>query len=79
MLSPDQRKLLQDAASLEFSLGGFKSLDDIITSLKVDVVIGGDVKYHEIPRDLINAAERYWREKYEEAANFGRKKELRGI
>lgn len=67
LLSPDQIKLLHDAASLEFSLGGFKSLDDIITSLKVDVVIGGDVKYHEIPRDLINAAERYWREKYEEA------------
>lgn len=72
LLSPNQIKLLHDAASLPFSLGGFKSLDGIITTLGVDVVVEDGVHYHDIPYDFLREAEEFWRKKYYEAANRSR-------
>ena len=72
LLSPDQIKLLHDAASLPFSLGGFKSLDGILTTLGVNVVVEDGVHYHDIPYDFLREAEEFWRKKYYEAANRSR-------
>ena len=39
LLSPSQKSLLEKSACAPFMLGGFVSLDDILTKLKVDVFI----------------------------------------
>lgn len=72
LLSPNQIKLLHDAASLSFSLGGFKSLDGILTTLGVNVVVEDGVRYHDIPYDFLREAEEFWRKKYYEVANRSR-------
>ncbi|MCQ2088447.1 MAG: hypothetical protein MJZ37_10375 [Bacilli bacterium] len=72
LLSPDQIKLVHDAASLPFSLGEYVSLDDILTTLNVDVVVEDGVCYHDIPYDFLKAAEEFWRKRYEEAVNRSR-------
>ncbi|MCQ2234732.1 MAG: hypothetical protein MJZ24_08365 [Paludibacteraceae bacterium] len=77
LLTPDQIKLLQDAASLPFSLGEYNSLDDILTTLNVDVFIEDGVRYHDIPYDLLCEAEAYWRKRYDEAAEQCRNQEGR--
>ncbi len=77
LLTPDQIKLLQDAASLPFSLGEYNSLNYILTSLNVDIVVEDGVRYHDIPYDLLCEAEAYWRKRYDEAAEQCRNQEGR--
>ena len=72
LLSPNQIKLLHDAVSLPFSLGGFKSLDGILTTLGVNVVVEDGVHYHDISYDFLREAEEFWRKKCYEAANRSR-------
>lgn len=61
LLTPQQKQLLTKSASQSFNIGGYKSLDDILTSLNVDVIIEPGVVTRSIPSDL-DAIEHYWRE-----------------
>lgn len=65
LLSDNQLQLLKCSASLPFKFGGFDSLDDILTKLKVDLVVDPAVKYHEMPNDFLDDAEAYWKEQLE--------------
>lgn len=75
LLTLDQIKLLHDAASFPFSLGDFVSLDDILTTLNVDVFIEDGVRYHDVPYDMLNNANEYWRKRYDEATEQWRNQE----
>ena len=65
LLKPAQKSLLERCASAPFKLGGFASLDDIVTKLKVDV----HIELGKPPRsldDYYNEATKYWRKEYEQ-------------
>ncbi len=67
LLSSLQVSLLMNSASLPFSIGKFSSLADILSSLKVDVIIDPDVAYRKYSSEYLDKAEEYWTKKREEA------------
>lgn len=62
LLSTQQKNLLQNNGVQSFVIGKFHSLDDILTSLQVDVIIEPGIINRSIPAAL-NDAEKFWREK----------------
>ena len=61
LLTPAQKSLLERCASSSFKLGGFKSLDDIVTKLKVDVFIEPGFPPERQVDDYYNKAIEYWK------------------
>lgn len=55
LLTPKERNLLQSYATMPFNLGGFCSLDDILTKLAVDVHIVSGSPKREVPPFLREA------------------------
>lgn len=74
LLSLGQMKLLQDAASLPFSLGSFNSLDDVLSTLRVDVHVEPGILKHPLS-DFNKEAEDFWRKKMDAE----RKKQAKAI
>ena len=66
LLTAPQVDLLQDAASLDFKIGGYNSLADMLNTLGVEVHIrrGGMKIFEESSlAHFLDEAERYWRER----------------
>lgn len=59
LLSQQQLDLLKQSAAIPFSLGAFGSIDDMLTTLKVDVIIEPGIITRSIPSEL-KEAEDYW-------------------
>lgn len=59
-LPANQTQLLHQNVGEPFSFGGFKSLDDILTQLDVDVIIEPGIVYHSVPESLKDA-EAFWK------------------
>lgn len=71
-LPANQTQLLHQNVGKSFSFGGFKSLDDILTQLDVDVIIEPGIVYHSVPESLKDA-EAFWKglcEVHETARNI---------
>lgn len=66
LLTPQQAVLLNDSASVAFEFGEFKSIDDILSSLEVKVVIEPGIVKADTPDSLLNTVE-YWRKEMEAA------------
>lgn len=60
LLTANQTQLLHQNAEEPFSFGGFKSLDDILTQLDVEVIIEKGKFYHSVPQSLKDA-EAFWK------------------
>lgn len=60
LLTANQTQLLHQNAGEPFSFGGFKSLDDILTQLDVEVIIEPGIVYHSVPESLKDAAA-FWK------------------
>ena len=66
LLTTSQLDLLQDAASLNFNLGGYSSLADMLNTLGVEVHIRkGGIEFFEDSylAHYLDEAEKYWRER----------------
>lgn len=67
LLTQSQIAILQNCAAQQFSFGKFRSLDDILTNLKVKVVVEPGVYYDEhLVQDLENTLS-YWKNYAKEA------------
>ena len=64
LLTSAQISLLQSCAAKPFMLGGFMSLDDILTKLKVDVFIEPGKPTYSVD-DYYDKAIEYWRNEFE--------------
>ena len=62
LLSSEECDLLQSHASKPFNIGGYTSLDDIITKLNVDVVIEQGIPTRSVP-SLLYEALRFWEDR----------------
>lgn len=62
LLTPAQKSLLERCARAPFKLGGFASLDDIVTKLNVDVVIEQGIPTRSVP-SLLYEALRFWEDR----------------
>ncbi|MBO7636102.1 MAG: hypothetical protein J6S89_05945, partial [Paludibacteraceae bacterium] len=71
-LIPAQKSLLEQSASTPFMLGGFVSLDDILTKLKVDVHIEPGKPTRSVD-DYYDKAGKYWRNEYEKLLEMHRR------
>ena len=71
LLTPAQKSLLERCASSSFKLGGFRSLDDIVTKLKVDVFIEPGIPKRSVA-DYYEKAIDYWRKVYKQLAERAR-------
>lgn len=71
LLSPAQKSLLERCAIAPFVLGGFMSLDDIVTKLKVDVFIEPGIPERSVA-DYYEKAIDYWRKVYKQLAERAR-------
>lgn len=60
LLTANQTQLIHQNAGEPFSFGGFKSLDDILTQLDVDVIIEKGKIYHSVPKSLKDAGA-FWK------------------
>lgn len=60
LLTANQTQLLHQNVGAPFSFGGFKSLDDILTQLDVEVIIEKGKIYHSVPKSLKDA-EVFWK------------------
>lgn len=60
LLTAIQTQLLHQNAGEPFSFGKFKSLDDILTQLDVEVIIEPGIVYHSVPESLKDA-EAFWK------------------
>ena len=60
LLTANQTQLLHQNVGKPFSFGEFKSLDDILTQLDVDVIIEKGEFYHSVPESLKDA-EAFWK------------------
>lgn len=72
LLTPIQKSLLEQSASKPFMLGGFVSLDDILTKLKVDVHIESGKPTRSVD-DYYDKAGKYWRNEYEKLLEMHRR------
>ena len=62
LLSSEECDLLQSHASKPFNMGGYTSLDDIVTKLNVDVVIEQGIPTRSVP-SLLYEALRFWEDR----------------
>ena len=69
LLSQQQLDLLKQCAAIPFSLGAFGSIDDMLTTLKVDVIIEPGIITRSIPREL-EEAQNYWKAKKSQANDY---------
>lgn len=72
LLTANQTQLLHQNVGEPFSFGRFKSLDDILTQLDVEVIIEPGIVYHSVPKSLKDA-EAFWKglcEVHETARNI---------
>ena len=60
LLTANQTKLLHQNVGEPFSFGEFKSLDDILTKLDVEVIIEPGIVYHSVPESLKDA-DAFWK------------------
>ncbi len=60
LLTANQTQLLHQNVGEPFSFGKFKSLDDILTQLDVEVIIEPGIVYHSVPESLKDAAA-FWK------------------
>ncbi len=60
LLDAHQAQILNQNVKKPFSFGGYNSLDDILTKLRVDVIIEKGVLSHSVPKSL-NDAEAFWK------------------
>lgn len=67
LLTANQTQLLHQNVGEPFSFGGFKSLDDILTQLDVEVIIEPGIVYHSVPESL-NELEMFWKRRAEREA-----------
>ena len=65
LLTSAQVSLLQSCAVKRFFLGGFSSLDDIVTKLKVDVLIEPGIPKRMV-EEYYDKAIMYWRKEYKQ-------------
>ena len=65
LLTSEQKDLLRENANKAYSFGGFISLDDIVTRLKVDVIIEPGTPIRSVD-DYYEKAIMYWRSMYEQ-------------
>ncbi len=72
LLTPAQKSLLERCARSSFRLGGFMSLDDIVTKLKVDVFIEPGIPERSVA-DYYEKAIDYWRKVHKQLAERARK------
>lgn len=61
LLTANQTQLLHQNVGEPFSFGRFKSLDDILTQLDVEVIIEKGKIYHSVPKSLKDA-EVFWKD-----------------
>lgn len=59
LLLPREIDLLHSCASQPFKIGKFSSLDDILTSLKIKVIIEPGIHKHDV--SFLNDIEEYWK------------------
>ena len=71
LLTPAQKSLLEICARAPLKLGGFASLDDIVTKLKVDVFIEPGIPKRSVA-DYYEKAIDYWRKVYKQLAERAR-------
>lgn len=64
-LTRAQKSLLKRCASAPFILGGFSSLDDIVTKLKVDIHIEPGIPVRQV-NDYYDKAIEYWKKVYKQ-------------
>lgn len=69
LLSQQQIDLLKQCAAIPFSLGAFGSIDDMLTTLKVDVIIEPGIITRSIPSEL-KKAEDYWNAQKSQADDY---------
>ena len=69
LLSQQQIDLLKQCAAIPFSLGAFGSIDDMLTTLKVDVIIEPGIITRSIPREL-EEAQNYWNAQKSQADDY---------
>lgn len=62
LLSSEECDLLQSHATKPFNMGGYTSLDDIVTKLNVDVVIEQGIPTRSVP-SLLYEALRFWEDR----------------
>ena len=82
LLTPNQASLLHTESKKPFNLGPYTSLDDILTSLNVDVIIDPNTPSYNLPKDYkdeLEESERYWRKKLREAQERGDRDEVHRI
>ena len=61
LLTPEEHNLLQSYAAMPFNLGGFSSLDNILTKLNVDVHIVSGTHTRVLPPFLKEAID-FWQD-----------------
>lgn len=74
LLTPKQKSLLEQSARAPFKFGGFASLDDILTKLKVDVHIEPG-KPERVVDSYYDKAIEYWRKVYKKLYEMSREDE----
>ena len=72
LLTSKQKDLLRDNANKTFIFGDFRSLDDILTKLKVDVHIESGKPTRSVG-DYYDKAREYWRKEYEKLLEMHRR------
>ena len=65
LLTSEQKDLLRENANKAYSFGGFISLDDIVTRLRVDIIIEPGTPIRSVD-DYYEKAIMYWRSMYEQ-------------
>ena len=71
LLTSAQVSLLQSCAAKHFNLGGFSSLDNIVTKLKVDVHIEPGIPVRQV-NDYYDKAIEYWKKVYKQLEELAR-------
>lgn len=65
LLEPEQTDVLNNGVIANFTLGKYKTLDEILTNLGVNVIIEPGTVTRSIPPEL-EEAEKYWRDRWEQ-------------
>lgn len=74
-LSSDEKLLLQACTLLNFKLGQFKSIEDLLEKLDVKVIINPGIIYHVVPSELYEEKE-YWEREVDRLKIVGNPAEL---
>ena len=65
LLKPEQTNVLNNGVKTKFTLEKFKSLDEILTNLGVNVYIEQGIRTRSIPPEL-KEAQKYWKNRFEQ-------------